>query len=217
MRPFMARSKRRSSNTGRSLTSSRLCRGTSIPAFFARCNATASQRTTSHSSLCVGNLAMASWPSASRTDALGRAPPSDEPGASNKRNAAADSDSLAVSTSSLAFNNAGSSTKGGIGATRPASGRRRLRIPRNAARRGGPCRLRATESRLPRARLWQYRRMHAPAAFDDASAHAPSDRAPSPPGWPNNALPGDVWQSAASSGKAGSRGKQSGCSNQPAS
>ena len=59
--------------------------GTAMPAFAASVRATASQSTVLISSLGLGNLAIVRCPSRSRTDALGRAPPRDEPGARSRR------------------------------------------------------------------------------------------------------------------------------------
>jgi len=81
MRILLSRSKRRSSRTGLFATdSSRHC-GTTMPAFPASVRDKASQATVFTSSPLFGNFAIARCPSRSRTDAFGRAPPSDEPGA----------------------------------------------------------------------------------------------------------------------------------------
>jgi hypothetical protein len=69
-------------------------------------------------------FAIASWPSFSMTEALGRAPPRDEPGASRSRRSS--SVSLSSTTCSAAESNSGSSTSGG------------MRLPPSSRRNGPP-------------------------------------------------------------------------------
>ena len=73
------RAKRRSKRTGLSATVSSRQDGAAMLAFAASVRATASHSTAFISSLGLGNLAIVRCPSWSRTDALGRAPPRDEP------------------------------------------------------------------------------------------------------------------------------------------
>ncbi len=74
-----------------------------MPDRSASCSATASQRSKGYSSCSFGNFAIDSAPSASTTDALGRAPPSEEPGANRSRRSS--SDSVIRSVRSLASSN----------------------------------------------------------------------------------------------------------------
>jgi len=85
---------------------------TGIPAWAASVSATASHKTVFTSSPRFENLAIARWPSRSRTEAFGRAPPSDEPGARSKRKSS--SLSVSLKTCSAAKRSRGSSISGGI-------------------------------------------------------------------------------------------------------
>ena len=109
MRRLPLRSKRFSSKTADPFCGISRHSGTSIPASAASVSASASQRTMSIESSCLGNFAIARPPWVSSTEALGRAPPSDEPGAS--RSASASSSS--VSSRWAAASRRGSSISGG--------------------------------------------------------------------------------------------------------
>ena len=113
-------------------TSSSRHAGTGMPAFAASVRATASHRTVLISSPLCGNFAIARWPSRSRTEALGRAPPSDEPGASSRRRSSSLSVSLA--TCSAAESSRGSSISGGI-VVAPSSARNGPPFPLGEAQR----------------------------------------------------------------------------------
>ena len=80
MRVDAVRSKRRRMSTGRPATICRRQAGTLRPALRASARAVASQRTVSVSSFRWGNSASARWPSRSRIEALGLAPPREDPG-----------------------------------------------------------------------------------------------------------------------------------------
>ncbi len=86
--------------------------GTWIPASVARFKATASQPMAFISSSCRGNFAMASWPSLSLTEALGLAPPKEDPGPNNNAKSSSVSDSL--STRFAAVSNWLTEIKGGM-------------------------------------------------------------------------------------------------------
>ena len=109
--PFR-RSKRRSTSAALFPTGSTRHTGTVILAEAARLSATPSHKTISALSSLCGNLAIASCPSPSRTDALGLAPPSDEPGAMSRRRSS--SSSLSPITRSVAVSSRSKSTMGGI-------------------------------------------------------------------------------------------------------
>ena len=111
MRHPPSRSNRRRTSTRRPLTVSRRQLEVVIPAREASPSATASQSGTFHSSSVFGNFANARRPSPSRTDALGRAPPSEAPGMRSSRRSSSSSDSAA--TRSAAPSRRGSSTSGG--------------------------------------------------------------------------------------------------------
>ena len=120
MRRLPSRSKRRSRSTGfLAMVSTRLS-GTAMPAFAASARATASHTTVLISSSLRGNFAIARWPSFSMTDAFGRAPPSDDPGANSRRRSS--SVSFSSMTCSAAESSFGSSTSGGMRLT-PSSRR----------------------------------------------------------------------------------------------
>ena len=79
-----ARSKRRSSSTRAFSPSNMRHCGDAIPAVAASLSATASQRTAPPHRHLFGNFAIATCPSGSLTEAFGRAPPREEPGASSE-------------------------------------------------------------------------------------------------------------------------------------
>ena len=112
MRRLPSRSKRLSKSTGfLDIVSTRLS-GTAMPAFCASVRAIASHTTVLTSSSLRGNFAIARCPSFSITDAFGRAPPSDDPGANSRRKSS--SVSLSSMTCSAAESSSGSSMSGGM-------------------------------------------------------------------------------------------------------
>ena len=141
MRRLPSRSKRRRRSTGLSATISTRFSGTVMPDFFANARATPSHRTVLVSSSFRGNFAIASRPSFSMTEAFGRAPPSDEPGANSNRKSS--SVSLSSMTCSAAERSFGSSTIGGM---RLAPSSRRNGPPARSAKRRAPRRASSSTS-----------------------------------------------------------------------
>ncbi len=96
IRSAPARSNRRESNTGLPATLMSLCRGVTIPALSASLIAISSQVSILYSSVSLGNFAIERWPCWSITDAFGRAPPSEEPGAKINRRSSSVSSSRKI-------------------------------------------------------------------------------------------------------------------------
>src|SRR5438067_11540335 len=85
IRRLFNRSNRSNTSTDFRETFSTVQEGTLIPAFRARRRARASHSTTFVSSVLWGNFAINRSPFLLRTEAFGRAPPSEDPGARSKR------------------------------------------------------------------------------------------------------------------------------------
>ena len=135
IRRFFKRSNRSNTSTDFRDIFSTFQEGTLIPALPAKRRARASHNTTFVSSVLCGNFAINRSPSLFRTEAFGRAPPSDDPGASSKRKSS--SVSASPSKCSAAVSSRGNSTSGGI---RHAASGRRNGPPGSFENRSAPCR-----------------------------------------------------------------------------